>query len=253
MSSLHQQWRGRTITVAGVAWNGRCRDLGLKFFSSRRSEELGYWHCDVWELSPCRSKARFMDRVFLCEIDDKSRACDDEFVIEHHGEVWAGKFDKTFLTPIQKTQWCNVIKKSAKRIKNNRYEAIWENLAAFGQELRAIGALGKGLREESLSTRSHSYTNTNGFWARAEWNTRSHRYTIVLGQHKKSQMHKRPWAETAMCYFLKFWSAGACKMRAGPSGPKVLLIGYLSQKQVQTIFTKIVFHKNIKTISNYFH
>ena len=126
MSSLHQQlrWRGRTITVAGVAWNGRCRDLGLNFFSSRRSEELGYWHCDVWELSPCRSKARFMDRVFLCEIDDKSRACDDEFVIEHHGEVWAGKFDKTFLTPIQKTQWCNVIKKSAKRIKNNRYEAI---------------------------------------------------------------------------------------------------------------------------------
>ena len=181
MSSLHQQWRGRTITVAGVAWNGRCRDLGLKFFSSRRSEELGYWHCDVWELSPCRSKARFMDRVFLCEIDDKSRACDDEFVIEHHGEVWAGKFDKTFLTPIQKTQWCNVIKKSAKRIKNNRYEAIWENLAAFGQQLRAIGALGKGLREESLSTRSRSYTNTNGFWARAEWNTRSHRYTIELG------------------------------------------------------------------------
>ena len=182
MSSLHQQWRGRTITVAGVAWNGRCRDLGLKFFSSRRSEELGYWHCDVWELSPCRSKARFMDRVFLCEIDDKSRACDDEFVIEHHGEVWAGKFDKTFLTPIQKTQWCNVIKKSAKRIKNNRYEAIWENLTAFGQELRAIGALGKGLREESFSTTSHSYTNTIGFWAKAEWDARSHRCTKGLGQ-----------------------------------------------------------------------
>ena len=86
-------WYGRTIHAKGVDLCGMKCDLGLKFIPSRKSAALGYWHCDVWLVSPCHSMVHFYERVFCCMIEKEADLQDGELVAKHRGVVWAFRVD----------------------------------------------------------------------------------------------------------------------------------------------------------------